>query len=126
MLAVCQPAVPALAATAIMSGWNDSCVPTSLTMIGGPIDTRKSPTQVNKLAKEHDIEWFERNVVVDVPPPYPGAFRKVYPGFVQLTNFIAMNFDRHLHLITSFSSILSRAMTTPPTGSARFTRNTAQ
>ena len=65
-------------------------------MIGGPIDTRKSPTQVNKLAKEHDIEWFERNVVVDVPPPYPGAFRKVYPGFVQLTNFIAMNLDRHL------------------------------
>ena len=96
MLAVCQPAVPALAATAIMSGWNDNCVPTSLTMIGGPIDTRKSPTQVNKLAKEHDIEWFERNVVVDVPPPYPGAFRKVYPGFVQLTNFIAMNLDRHL------------------------------
>lgn len=96
VLAVCQPAVPAMAATAIMSGWDDNCVPASLTMIGGPIDTRNSPTQVNKLAKEHDLDWFERNVVVDVPPPYPGAFRKVYPGFVQLTNFIAMNLDRHL------------------------------
>jgi poly(3-hydroxybutyrate) depolymerase len=96
VLAVCQPSVPALAATAIMSGWQDNCVPASLTMIGGPIDTRKSPTQVNKLAKEHSIDWFERHVVVDVPPPYPGAFRKVYPGFIQLTNFIAMNFDKHV------------------------------
>jgi len=96
VLAVCQPSVPALAATSIMSGWQDNCVPASLTMIGGPIDTRKSPTQVNKLAKEHSIDWFERHVVVDVPPPYPGAFRKVYPGFIQLTNFIAMNFDKHV------------------------------
>lgn len=95
VLAVCQPAVPALAATAIMSGWGDNCVPSSLTMIGGPIDTRKSPTQVNKLAKEQTLEWFERNVVVQVPPPYPGVFRKVYPGFIQLTNFIAMNFESH-------------------------------
>jgi poly(3-hydroxybutyrate) depolymerase len=96
MLAVCQPAVPALAATAVMSGWGDNCLPATLTMIGGPIDTRKSPTQVNKLAKENSIEWFERNVVTQVPPPYPGMFRKVYPGFIQLTNFIAMNFERHL------------------------------
>jgi len=95
VLAVCQPAVPALAATAIMSGWGDNCVPSTLTMIGGPIDTRKSPTQVNKLAKENSLEWFERHVVVRVPPPYPGAFRKVYPGFIQLTNFIAMNFEQH-------------------------------
>lgn len=96
VLAVCQPSVPALAATAIMSGLQDNCVPASLTMIGGPIDTRKSPTQVNKFAKEHSLDWFERHVVVDVPPTYPGAFRKVYPGFIQLTNFIAMNFDRHV------------------------------
>ena len=94
VLAVCQLAVPVLAATAIMSGWND-------TSDLADDDWRAYryagvPTQVNKLAKEHDIEWFERNVVVDVPPPYPGAFRKVYPGFVQLTNFIAMNLDRHL------------------------------
>lgn len=95
VLAVCQPAVPALAATSVMSGWGDNCVPATLTMIGGPIDTRESPTQVNKLAKEHSIDWFERNVIVRVPAPYPGAFRKVYPGFVQLTNFIAMNFESH-------------------------------
>ena len=96
VLAVCQPSVPALAATAVMSGWGDNCLPATLTLIGGPIDTRKSPTQVNKLAKENPLEWFERNVIVQVPPPYPGVFRKVYPGFIQLTNFIAMNFERHL------------------------------
>jgi poly(3-hydroxybutyrate) depolymerase len=79
-----------------MSGWGDNCLPATLTMIGGPIDTRKSPTQVNRLAEEHSIDWFERNVVTQVPPPYPGMFRKVYPGFIQLTNFVAMNFDRHL------------------------------
>ena len=96
IIAVCQPSVPAMAAASIMAGFDDNCVPASLTMIGGPIDTRKNPTQVNKLAQEHSIEWFERNVIVDVPPPYPGAFRRVYPGFIQLTNFVAMNFDRHL------------------------------
>jgi len=96
MIAVCQPSVPALAAVSVMSAWGDNCLPASLTMIGGPIDTRKSPTQVNKLASEHPIEWFENNVVVQVPPPYPGMFRKVYPGFIQLTNFIAMNYERHL------------------------------
>ncbi len=96
VLAVCQPAVPALAAVSVMSGWGDNCIPATLTMIGGPIDTRRSPTQVNKLAKEQPLEWFERNVVTEVPPPYPGMFRRVYPGFIQLTNFIAMNFDRHL------------------------------
>ena len=96
VLAVCQPSVPALAAVSVMSGWGDNCVPASLTMIGGPIDTRKSPTQVNQLAKEQPLEWFERNVVVDVPPPYPGMFRKVYPGFIQLTNFISMNLEQHI------------------------------
>ncbi len=96
VLAVCQPSVPALAAVSVMSGWGDNCVPASLTMIGGPIDTRKSPTQVNKLAKEHPLEWFERNVVAEVPPPYPGVFRRVYPGFIQLTNFISMNLDQHI------------------------------
>ncbi len=96
LLAVCQPSVPALAAVSVMSGWGDNCVPTSLTMIGGPIDTRKSPTKVNQLAKEQPLEWFERNVVVDVPPPYPGMFRKVYPGFIQLTNFISMNLEQHI------------------------------
>ena len=96
VIAVCQPAVPSLAASAIMSSWGDLCAPATLTMMGGPIDTRESPTAVNKLAKEHSIEWFERNVIVDVPFPYPGAMRKVYPGFIQLTNFISMNLDRHM------------------------------
>ncbi|MDJ0686458.1 MAG: polyhydroxyalkanoate depolymerase [Alphaproteobacteria bacterium] len=96
VVAVCQPAVPALAATAVMSGWGDTCAPATLTMMGGPIDTRENPTQVNKLATEKPIEWFKQHAIVEVPPPYPGAMRKVYPGFMQLTNFIAMNYDKHL------------------------------
>jgi poly(3-hydroxybutyrate) depolymerase len=96
LLAVCQPSVPSLAAVAVMSGWGDLCVPASMTLMGGPIDTRRNPTAVNKLAEEHPIEWFERNVITTVPPPYPGMGRKVYPGFIQLTNFISMNLDRHM------------------------------
>lgn len=96
VLAVCQPSVPVLAAVSVMSTWGDNCTPASMTLMGGPIDTRKSPTQVNKLAQESPLEWFEENVVVTVPPPYPGAGRKVYPGFIQLTNFMAMNLDRHI------------------------------
>lgn len=96
VLAVCQPAVPVFAATAVMSQWRDSCTPSSLTMIGGPIDTRENPTAVNKLAEEHPISWFEENVIATVPPPYPGMFRKVYPGFIQLTNFVSMNLDKHM------------------------------
>jgi poly(3-hydroxybutyrate) depolymerase len=79
-----------------MSWWGDLCAPASVTLIGGPIDTRKNPTAVNKLARSQPIEWFERNVVTSVPPPYPGMMRKVYPGFIQLTNFISMNYERHL------------------------------
>ncbi|WP_028466409.1 polyhydroxyalkanoate depolymerase [Nisaea denitrificans] len=96
VLAVCQPSVPALAAVSIMSGWGDICAPASMTLMGGPIDTRRNPTAVNKLAKEHTIEWFERHVVTVVPPPYPGMGRRVYPGFIQLTNFISMNLDKHM------------------------------
>ena len=96
VLAVCQPSVPVLAAVSIMSGWNDACTPASMTLMGGPIDTRNSPTQVNKLALENSLEWFEEHVVVRVPPPYPGAGRRVYPGFIQLTNFMAMNLERHI------------------------------
>ena len=65
-------------------------------MTGGPIAARKSTTAASKFAQEHSIEWFEKNVIVQVPPPYPGMFRYVYPGFIQLTNFIAMNFEKHL------------------------------
>ena len=96
VLAVCQPSVPVMAAVSIMSGWGDICAPASMTLMGGPIDTRRNPTAVNKLAKEHTIEWFERHVVTVVPPPYPGMGRRVYPGFIQLTNFISMNLDKHM------------------------------
>lgn len=96
VIAVCQPSVPVLAAVSIMSMWGDLCVPASMTLMGGPIDTRANPTAVNQLAKEQSIEWFERNVVTMVPPPYPGVGRKVYPGFIQLTNFVSMNLDRHM------------------------------
>jgi poly(3-hydroxybutyrate) depolymerase len=95
LLAVCQPSVPSLAAASVMSAWGDLCAPASMTLIGGPIDTRENPTAVNKLALEHPIEWFESNVITTVPPPYVGAGRKVYPGFIQLTNFISMNLDKH-------------------------------
>ena len=96
VIAVCQPTVPVMAAVALMSGWEDNCVPATMTLIGGPVDPRRSATAVNKLATENDLEWFERNVVVQGPPAYPGAFRKVYPGFIQLTNFIAMNLGNHI------------------------------
>lgn len=95
VIAVCQPSVPVLAALSVMSLWGDLCAPATVTLIGGPIDTRSNPTAVNKLALEHDIEWFEHNVIETVPPPYPGMGRKVYPGFIQLTNFVSMNLERH-------------------------------
>ena len=95
VIAVCQPAVPVFAAVSVMSMWGDLCVPATLTMIGGPIDTRENPTAVNKLAQENSIAWFEENVIQTVPPPYPGVMRRVYPGFIQLTNFVSMNLDRH-------------------------------
>lgn len=96
VLAVCQPSVPVLAAVSVMSGWHDVCTPASMTLIGGPIDTRINPTAVNHLAASNPIEWFEQNVIATVPAPYPGMSRRVYPGFIQLTNFISMNLDRHI------------------------------
>lgn len=96
VIAVCQPSVPVVAAVSVMSGWGDLCAPASMTLMGGPIDTRQNPTAVNKLAEEHDFEWFENNVITTVPAPYPGSGRRVYPGFIQLTNFISMNLDRHM------------------------------
>lgn len=96
VMAVCQPSVPVLAAVAVMSSWGDLCVPPTLTMMGGPVDTRQNPTAVNKLAEDNPHEWFEKNVISTVPPPHSGAGRRVYPGFIQLTNFISMNFDKHM------------------------------
>ena len=96
MVAVCQPAVPVFAATALMEARDAEFLPKSITLMGGPIDTRENPTEVNEYAAKHDLEWFERNVVMAVPFPHPGVMRKVYPGFLQLTGFMTMNLDRHL------------------------------
>ncbi|MCI5077788.1 polyhydroxyalkanoate depolymerase [Oricola sp.] len=96
IVGVCQPSVPVLAAVALMESRNDPNVPLSMTLMGGPIDTRCNPTAVNDLAEKKDIDWFERNAVMQVPLPNPGFMRKVYPGFLQLTGFMTMNLDRHL------------------------------
>jgi len=95
IMAVCQPAVPCLAATAIMAARDVPCQPVSLTMMGGPIDTRRNPTVVNRLAEEKPLSWFEQNVISLVPFPNPGFNRRVYPGFIQLTGFMTMNLERH-------------------------------
>jgi poly(3-hydroxybutyrate) depolymerase len=95
-LAVCQPSVPVFAATALMNASNHPCAPASLTMMGGPIDTREAPTEVNTLAMERPFAWFEHNVVMSVPAYYPGALRRVYPGFLQLSGFLGMNLGNHM------------------------------
>lgn len=95
MLAVCQPCVQALAATAVMSEDRNPATPRSLILMAGPVDVRESPTAVNDLANEKPMEWFERTVIGTVPLRFRGAGRKVYPGFVQLFSFMAMNMDRH-------------------------------
>ena len=100
MMAVCQPSVPAFAATAIMGAANDGaghpCRPLTLTMMGGPIDTRESPTSVNDHATTKPYVWFKHNVIATVPINYPGQGRRVYPGFVQLASFMSMNLGSHL------------------------------
>jgi len=96
LLAVCQPAVPAFAATALMAADKNPWRPKSLTMMGGPIDTREAPTAVNTLATQRPFGWFEQNVIATVPMIYPGSGRKVYPGFLQLAGFMTMNLGSHL------------------------------
>ncbi|WP_294252550.1 polyhydroxyalkanoate depolymerase [uncultured Sphingomonas sp.] len=96
MLAVCQPSVPCYAAAAVMSADNHPNRPATLTMMGGPIDTREAPTAVNTLATERPYSWFEHNVIATVPMTYAGAGRKVYPGFLQLAGFMTMNLGNHL------------------------------
>jgi poly(3-hydroxybutyrate) depolymerase len=96
VVAVCQPSVAVLAAVARMEAENHPLVPRSITLIGGPIDTRRSPTAVNRLAQERGIAWFRRHCIHKVPPHYPGFGRDVYPGFLQLTGFMSMNLDRHV------------------------------
>jgi len=97
VLSVCQPTVPVLAAISLMAAVEDPHMPRTMTMMGGPIDTRRCPTEVNTLAQTHSHDWFERNVVYRVPARYPGAGRRVYPGFLQHAGFISMNADRHMH-----------------------------
>jgi len=96
VIAVCQPSVPVLAAVALMEAQDDPYVPHSMVLMGGPIDTRRNPTAVNKLAEQRGIEWFRRNVITKVPFPNPGVMRDVYPGFLQLNGFMSMNLDRHI------------------------------
>jgi poly(3-hydroxybutyrate) depolymerase len=96
VVAVCQPAVPVLAAVARMEAEDDPYVPHSMTLMGGPIDTRINPTEVNKLAETRGIDWFRTHVIARVPFPHPGFMREVYPGFLQLSGFVSMNLDRHI------------------------------
>ena len=96
VVAVCQPSVPVLAATALMEADGDPCAPLSMVLMGGPIDTRSNPTAVNKLAERRGVDWFRRNVITKVPFPHPGVMREVYPGFLQLHGFVSMNLDRHV------------------------------
>jgi poly(3-hydroxybutyrate) depolymerase len=94
VVSVCQPTVPVLAAVSLMSSRGEK-TPLTMTMMGGPIDARKSPTAVNNLATNKSFDWFENNVIYRVPANFPGAGRRVYPGFLQYTGFVAMNPDRH-------------------------------
>ncbi|GEO97904.1 polyhydroxyalkanoate depolymerase [Methylobacterium haplocladii] len=108
VMAVCQPAVPVIAAVALMEAQNAENIPVSMTLMGGPIDTHRSPTAVNCLAQERGMAWFEQHCITLVPGIYPGFFRRVYPGYLQLSGFMAMNLDRHVtahndmfhHLVT--------------------------
>ena len=106
VIAVCQPSVPVVAAVSVMEAERDPFVPLSMTLMGGPIDTRRNPTAVNNLAAERGIDWFRNNVITKVPFPHPGVMRDVYPGFLQLNGFISMNLDRHMDAHKSLFSNL--------------------
>jgi polyhydroxyalkanoate depolymerase len=96
VVAICQPCVPVLAAVAVMAEAGNPAQPRSMTLMAGPIDARVSPTMVNELAVSHTVEWFEQNLIAEVPKRYRGANRRVYPGFIQLFGFVSMNFERHV------------------------------
>lgn len=97
LLAVCQPSVPVMIAASVMNEGGGKDAPRSMTLIGGPIDTRVNPTKVNRLASEKPMSWFETNVITRVPFNYPGFMRRVYPGFLQLSGFMQLNLDRHIN-----------------------------
>src|SRR3954449_480477 len=96
VMAVCQPSVPVLAAVALMEEEQDASTPRSMTLMGGPIDTRVNPTAINRLAMERGTEWFQRNAIMRVPLGHPGFGRHVFPGFLQLSGFMSLNMDRHV------------------------------
>lgn len=106
VIGICQAAVPALAAVALMSAGGDRHAPSTLTLMAGPIDGRQHPTAVNDFATSHTYEWFERTMIDRVPTPYAGAGRAVYPGFVQLGAFMSMNLDRHVSSYLQFAEDL--------------------
>jgi poly(3-hydroxybutyrate) depolymerase len=96
VMAVCQPCAALVAAVSIMSEKNHPACPRSMTLMAGPVDTSVNPNEVNKLANKHPLEWFKKNLIATVPARYPGAGRKVYPGFLQASAFISMNLPRHI------------------------------
>lgn len=96
VVAVCQPGPPVLAAIALLAEANDAAIPATMTFMGSPIDARRSPTQPNRLAQTRPFAWFEKNMIHTVPLNYPGAFRRVYPGFIQLASFMGMNWSSHV------------------------------
>ena len=102
VMAVCQPSVPVLAATALMAARGDTHLPASMILMGGPIDTRVNPTSINTLASKHDLDWFRQNVIMKVPFPHAGFLRDVYPGFLQISGFLSMNIDRHFQAQNDF------------------------
>ncbi|MGH7033749.1 MAG: polyhydroxyalkanoate depolymerase [Stellaceae bacterium] len=97
VIAVCQPAVPVLAAVSLMAQADERAQPKSLVLMGGPIDTAANPTQVSRFAEANSLQWLEQHVIDTVPMRHPGAFRRVYPGFLQLAGFLSMNLDRHIN-----------------------------
>lgn len=107
LMSICQPCPAALAATAVMAEDDHPAMPHSLTLMAGPVDCRVSPTEVNQLATGKPIEWFEQHMISRVPWRYPGAMRRVYPGFVQLTAFMSMNLQRHVDSLKQMYQLLS-------------------
>ena len=120
VISVCQPTVPVLAAISLMASAKDSKLPKTMTMMGGPIDPRRSPTAVNDLATEKPFSWFENTVIYAVPGNYPGFGRKVYPGFLQHAGFIAMNPGRHAQSHREFYQHLVKGDDEPAEGHRQF------
>ncbi|KQZ39766.1 polyhydroxyalkanoate depolymerase [Duganella sp. Root1480D1] len=120
VISVCQPTVPVMAAISLMATAKDPMLPKTMTMMGGPIDPRRSPTQVNNLAVEKKFSWFENTVIYAVPPNYPGFGRKVYPGFLQHAGFIAMNPGRHAQSHREFYMHLVRGDDEPAESHRKF------